>query len=77
MAFFPALQAVDDPERASRGGWVFDGRDPVFGCRDLRWAAWAVERSACKVAAHSLCAQTHRRREGSCLPRGPATNGKA
>ncbi|KAL4457697.1 hypothetical protein ABPG75_012562 [Micractinium tetrahymenae] len=29
-------RAVDDPERASRGGWVFDGRDPVFGCRDLR-----------------------------------------
>eukprot|EP00887_Chlorella_sp_A99_P002660 scaffold6.g2660.t1 len=27
---------VDDPERASRGGWVFEGRDPVFGCRDLR-----------------------------------------
>ena len=30
---------VDDPERASRGGWVFEGRDPLFGCRDLRQAA--------------------------------------
>lgn len=31
-------RAVDDPERASRGGWVFDepGGDPVFGRRDLR-----------------------------------------
>ena len=29
---------VDDPERASRGGWVFDGSrgDPLFGCSDLR-----------------------------------------
>ena len=29
---------MDDPERASRGGWVFDepGGDPVFGRRDLR-----------------------------------------
>ncbi|GAB4820715.1 hypothetical protein N2152v2_007761 [Parachlorella kessleri] len=27
---------VADPERASRGGWVFDDRDPIFGCRDLR-----------------------------------------
>lgn len=31
--------ATDDPERASRGGWVFEGRDPVFGCRDLRCVA--------------------------------------
>jgi len=35
-------QLVDDPERASRGGWVFDDgdrkeyADPLFGCRDLR-----------------------------------------
>ena len=29
-------RAVDDPERASRGGWVFDAPEPVFGCRDLR-----------------------------------------
>lgn len=41
--------AIDDPERASRGGWAFDTMgeggggeagapfaDPVFGCRDLR-----------------------------------------
>lgn len=27
---------VDDPERASRGGWVFDGVDPYFACSDLR-----------------------------------------
>jgi hypothetical protein len=33
---------VDDPERASRGGWVFDGRDPVFGCKDLRWVGRIV-----------------------------------
>lgn len=24
------------PERASRGGWVFDCKDPVFGAKDLR-----------------------------------------
>jgi len=28
--------AADDPERASRGGWVFDMPEPVFGCKDLR-----------------------------------------
>ncbi|GMH44652.1 hypothetical protein BSKO_12604 [Bryopsis sp. KO-2023] len=27
---------MDDPERASRGGWVFDTPDPNFNCRDLR-----------------------------------------
>ena len=27
---------TDDAERASRGGWVFDRPDPVFGARDLR-----------------------------------------
>ena len=30
---------LDDPEKASRGGWTFDEgphRDPVFGCKDLR-----------------------------------------
>ena len=31
--------AVDDAERASRGGWVFDTPEPVFGARDLRHAA--------------------------------------
>ena len=31
--------AVDDAERASRGGWVFDTPEPVFGARDLRCAA--------------------------------------
>lgn len=30
--------AIDDPERASRGGWVFDEPDPVFGAKDLRSA---------------------------------------
>ncbi len=28
--------AADDPERASRGGWVFDTPEPVFGAKDLR-----------------------------------------
>ena len=27
----------DNPEQASRGGWVFEqGPDPVTGCSDLR-----------------------------------------
>ena len=30
------VNAVDDPERASRGGWVFDMPEPVFGRNDLR-----------------------------------------
>lgn len=25
-----------DPERASRGGWVLDEPDHIFGCKDLR-----------------------------------------
>jgi len=29
-------EATDDAERASRGGWVFDAPEPVFGKRDLR-----------------------------------------
>ena len=29
--------AQDDPERASRGGWVFDTPEPVFGASDLRY----------------------------------------
>ena len=32
------INAADDPERASRGGWVFDSPDPVFGAADLRRA---------------------------------------
>ena len=28
--------AVADPEKASRGGWVFPNDDPIFGCKDLR-----------------------------------------
>lgn len=31
--------AADDPERASRGGWVFNSPEPVFGKNDLRLAA--------------------------------------
>ena len=31
--------AVDDAERASRGGWVFDTPEPVFCASDLRCAA--------------------------------------
>lgn len=33
---------LDDAERASRGGWIFDpstGSDPVFGAKDLRCVA--------------------------------------
>ena len=30
------VELTDDAERASRGGWVFDARDPVYGSRDLR-----------------------------------------
>lgn len=33
---FLVVKALDDPEKASRGGWIFDGTDPVFGCKDLR-----------------------------------------
>lgn len=30
-------EVKDDPERASRGGWIFDpAPDPVTGCKDLR-----------------------------------------
>lgn len=31
-------QLVDDPVKASRGGWVFSSqqRDPLYGCSDLR-----------------------------------------
>lgn len=31
--------ALDDPEKASRGGWAFvqpNFIDPIFGCKDLR-----------------------------------------
>jgi glutathionyl-hydroquinone reductase len=30
------IRAIDDPERASRGGWVFNSPEPAFGARDLR-----------------------------------------
>lgn len=29
-------EATDDAERASRGGWVFDSPEPLFGKSDLR-----------------------------------------
>ncbi|CAJ1363645.1 unnamed protein product [Effrenium voratum] len=38
--FVAPVQLLDDPERASRGGWAFDPdqgfKDPVFGAQDLR-----------------------------------------
>lgn len=34
--------AADDPERASRGGWVFNSPEPVFGKNDLRCALFAL-----------------------------------
>ncbi|KAK9868292.1 hypothetical protein WJX84_005861 [Apatococcus fuscideae] len=37
------VNAVDDPERASRGGWVFNSPEPVFGCNDLREVYDAAE----------------------------------
>lgn len=30
------VRCLDDPERASRGGWYFDTPEPFFGARDLR-----------------------------------------
>jgi len=30
------IKAIDDPERASRGGWVFNNNEPVFQAKDLR-----------------------------------------
>ena len=30
------VHATDDPERASRGGWVFEAPEPHFNARDLR-----------------------------------------
>ena len=41
--------AADDPERASRGGWVFDTPEPVFGMKDLR---------CCSRALHGISALT-------------------
>ena len=32
------VDAADDPERASRGGWCFDRPEPAFGKTDLRHA---------------------------------------
>lgn len=35
-SFITVVRALDDPERASRGGWVFKQPEPAFGCTDLR-----------------------------------------
>eukprot|EP01024_Parvocaulis_polyphysoides_P038110 TRINITY_DN3411_c0_g1_i3.p1 TRINITY_DN3411_c0_g1~~TRINITY_DN3411_c0_g1_i3.p1 ORF type:complete len:404 (+),score=20.19 TRINITY_DN3411_c0_g1_i3:193-1404(+) len=35
-AFITYSKLQDDAERASRGGWVFDEKDPIFGAKDLR-----------------------------------------
>ena len=62
--------AADDPERASRGGWVFNTPDPVFGKRDLRCPTGAepgtsVCPAACSAAhAHSACPSGGRQRGG-------------
>lgn len=34
--YISTVQCIDDPERASRGGWVFNSPEPVFGAKDLR-----------------------------------------
>lgn len=44
--------AADDPERASRGGWVFNSPEPVFGKNDLRSAA-CLTTSFYNVCVHS------------------------
>ena len=41
---------LDDAERASRGGWIFDpstGTDPVFGAKDLKCAAFVPYSPEC------------------------------
>ena len=51
------VNAADDPERASRGGWVFDSPDPVFGAADLRRALRLCITSALQHASTSGCYQ--------------------
>ena len=61
--------AVDDPERASRGGWVFDEPDPVFGAKDLRCALASPIGAPFDSAAETLprvCAK--RAAAQSCKP---------
>ena len=44
--------AQDDPERASRGGWVFDTPEPIFGASDLRYARsnmQHIQEQSCKA----------------------------
>ncbi len=45
--------AVDDAERASRGGWVFDTPDPVFGKNDLRQVCLSLLN--CWLASLAFC----------------------
>lgn len=52
-------RVLDDPERASRGGWVFEGRDPIFGCRDLRCGGGGK-------AAMSFCTRNFDLTMGGC-----------
>ena len=68
--------AADDPERASRGGWVFNTPEPVFGRDDLRCSSMpfppSAHRSLSVLCAdgeqHQDCAKLcsrHYTREGS------------
>ena len=34
--------AIDDAERASRGGWVFNTPEPVYGAKDLRYMPYCL-----------------------------------
>ena len=57
------VNAADDPERASRGGWVFDSPEPVFGAADLRRALSPVQ---CWAAA--ACKRIWVLSRGKCCP---------
>ena len=47
--------AADDPERASRGGWVFNSPEPVFGKKDLRYVDFAIlPRQAASMQLHRV-----------------------
>ena len=51
--------AVDDAERASRGGWVFDTPEPVFGARDLRCAAHVMYFDCIRPAVAARVVHVH------------------
>lgn len=53
--------AVDDAERASRGGWVFDTPEPVFGARDLRCAARHMSSGCVRPAVAACVVHVHAR----------------